>query len=402
MTRRLGGIAIAGAVLTAGLFAQSPPPTQPQATPPPQSSPQRGGQPCVTATDPEYGLKVEKAVQIGGGALYMAARERRYLDSLKGPDGQALTYRRTGSTAGGATGKPTDVWEVTWEGAAKPVALYLFAYSYGEPRVPAGFTCSGFTLGNPPIDGFISREQRMAVAVSQGATRLFDPVSLDADGSASSGAIFDPFRMMARLSYLATVAGKPLDPANLPAGLAQQGLMVLAYPKMCGEKSAVPKSIEMGTPNGLIQSRQPYASGESLAKMFPGVKLPEGTLAGSFATDGLRPNEGIRVTYDEALCDEKSRTTIFPLRGSGAKGMTMPEPTRPEGVPEPSEPVWLQAVVDLEGRLLNPQHVGGPGGIYVERAIETLKNWRAEPARINGSPVVADTHVVFTFKQVGK
>src|SRR5690349_10796390 len=193
MTRWLGGVMVAGAGLTAGLVAQTPPPQSQASTPPPQSSPQRGGQPCVTATDPEYGLKVDKAVQIGGGALYMAARERRYLDSLKGPGGQTLTYRRTGSMGGGNTGKPIDAWEVTWEGAPKPITLYLFAYAYGEPRVPAGFTCSGFTLGNPPIDGFISRDQRMLVAVSQGATKLFDPVSLDADGSSTSGVIFDPF-----------------------------------------------------------------------------------------------------------------------------------------------------------------------------------------------------------------
>ncbi len=389
------------AMALAAFLAQTPPPGQsvPPAAPQ-QSSLAKGTGACTPATDPEYGLVVHKAVQIGGGALYMAARERRYLDSLKGPGGEPLTYNRRGSTGIKVNdSQPIDIWEVTWAGAPKPITLYLFAYMYGEPKVPVGFTCSGFTLGNPPIDGFISREQRAIVAVTQGATREFDPVSLDADGSAKSGVVFDPFRAMARLSYLATVAGKPLDPANVPPSVRQQGLLVVAYPKMCGDKTAAPKSIDLGTPNGLIQTRQPYLSGDKLAEMLPGADLPKGAVAASLPTDALRHNEAIRVMYDETACDEKSRTTVFPMRGSGAKGMVMPEPTLPDGVQPPSEPVWLQAVVDLEGRLLNAQHVGGPGGVFVERAKETLRDWRAEPARINGSPVVADTHVVFAFKK---
>jgi hypothetical protein len=369
-----------------------------QSQPPQQSTPQQGGQPCVTATDPEYGLKAEKAVQIGGGAMYVGARSRRYLDSLKGPGGQTLTYKRQGTTATRPNGPPIDRWEVTWDGAEKPVNLFLFAYHYGEPRVPTGFTCSGFTLGNPPIDGFMASEQRRKVAVTQGATQDFAPISLDADGSSKSGILFDGFRMLARASKAATAAGKPLDPENIPQNLAQQGLVIVAYPKTCGDKPATPKTIVMGTPNGGVQSRQPYVSGDDLAKLLPGVTVPEGSMAAVMPGDSVRPNDGIRVTYDSAVCAGETGTTTFQLRGHGAKGNIMPEPTRPEGVPEPSEPVWLQAVVDLEGRLLNAQHIGGPGGIYVERSLATLRDWKADPARINGSPVVADTHVVFAFK----
>ena len=376
-------------LLIAGFFAQ--------AAPPPQSSPQPAGQPCTTASDPEYGLAAEKAVQIGGGAPYVGARSKRYLDSLKGPGGQTLTYRRTG-TVRGPNENLIDRWEVTWEGAEKPIIVFLFAYHYGEPRVPAGFTCAGFTLGNPPIDLFMARDERTRVAISQGAAQDFAPVSLDVDGSAKSGVIFDPFRMMAIASRAATAAGKPIDPQNIPLNVRQQGLVIVAYPKMCGEKSVSAKTIDLGTQGGAIQKTQPHVTGDDLAKLLPGVTLPEGAAAAVMNTDAIKPNEAVRVIYDE-VCDEKSRTVVFPLRGSGAKGNVMPEPTRPEGVAAPSEPVWLQAVVDLEGRLVNAKHMGGPGGIYVERALETLKEWKAEPARVNGSPVVADTLVVFAFKK---
>jgi hypothetical protein len=40
---------------------------------------------CQTSGDPEYGLAVNKAVAIGGGPMYMAARQRRYLNALRGP-----------------------------------------------------------------------------------------------------------------------------------------------------------------------------------------------------------------------------------------------------------------------------------------------------------------------------
>jgi hypothetical protein len=397
---RVAGAIVCGSVMTIiALAAQTPPG---QSTPPaaPQQSMAQGTGACTPATDPEYGLVVNKAVQIGGGALYMAARERRYLDSLKGPGGQTLTYKRVGSTGLKPNdSRPIDMWEVTWEGAPKPITIFLFAYMYGEPKVPAGFTCSGFTLGNPPIDGFISRDQRTIVAVTQGATQDFAPVSLDVDGSAKSGIIFDRFRMLARASRAATADGKPLDPAKLPPEFNQPGLIVVAYPTMCGEKPASPKTIDLGTQTGGVQKSRPYLTGADLESLLPGVKLPAGSAAAVMQVDALRPNDAIRVIYDEALCDEKTRTIVYPLRGAGAKGNVMPEPTLGEGMTPPSEPVWLQAVVDLEGRLLNAQHVGGPGGAYVERALATLKDWKAEPARINGSPVVADTHVVFAFKK---
>jgi hypothetical protein len=398
IARAAGAALFSGAMTIAALVAQTPPPGQ--AAPPaaPQLS-KPGAGACALATGPEYGLTAEKAVQIGGGAMYVAARERRYLDSLKGPGGQTLTYKRVGTTMTRPNSSPIDKWEVTWEGAEKPVVLYLFAYMYGDPKVPAGFTCSGFTLGNPPIDLFMAREQRAIVAVTQGATQDFAPISLDPDGSAKSGIVFDAFRMVARASRAASAGGKPLDPQQLPPALAQQGLVLVAYPKKCGEKSAAPTTIQIGTASGGIQSREPYLSGAKLSALLPGVTIPDGSIAALMPTDSLRQNEAVRVMYDESVCEGQSRIDTFPVRATGAKGMVMPEPTRPDGIEPPSEPVWLQAVVDLEGRLLNAQHVGGPGGIFVERARETLRDWRAEPARVNGTPVVADTLVVFAFKK---
>lgn len=42
---------------------------------------------------------------MGGGALYAAARERRYLDALRGPMGETLQYKRSGSMPVDAEGR---------------------------------------------------------------------------------------------------------------------------------------------------------------------------------------------------------------------------------------------------------------------------------------------------------
>ena len=43
---------------------------------------------CQTAGDPESGLVANKAVAIAVGPLYMNARQRRYLNALRGPQGR--------------------------------------------------------------------------------------------------------------------------------------------------------------------------------------------------------------------------------------------------------------------------------------------------------------------------
>jgi hypothetical protein len=55
--------------------------------------------PCQPASDPEYGLVQKKPIPIGGGPMYMAGRQRNYLNALRGPQGQVL---RIGNTVGSA------------------------------------------------------------------------------------------------------------------------------------------------------------------------------------------------------------------------------------------------------------------------------------------------------------
>ena len=126
---------------------------------------------CVTANDPDYGFVKEKAIQIGGGAAFVAARERRYLDALRGPQGQTLRVLSRATTAVDPKAPdPTilDLYQVTYEGLDQPVGLYLDAYHFSAPRAPRGFTCGAAlaaALGPPPIDPFKASTAMVALAV---------------------------------------------------------------------------------------------------------------------------------------------------------------------------------------------------------------------------------------------
>src|SRR5262249_52167946 len=83
---------------------------------------------CQTAADPEYGLMASRAVAVGGGPIYMAARQRRYLNALRGPQGQMLTIGSRGSTP--LQGDPEhaiiDGYQVSYEVDGKQVATTVY------------------------------------------------------------------------------------------------------------------------------------------------------------------------------------------------------------------------------------------------------------------------------------
>ena len=185
-----------------------------QATaPPPRGAPQTVTRTCAISTDPAFALTPDKPARVGGGAMYVGARERRYLEGLRGPTGQEVAFKRLGQMRAPANPDGIlDRWELTYDGLAAPISVYLDAYHYGEPAAPVGFTCVPFTLGPPPVDGFLASELLTTLAIEQGAARDVVPIPLDAAGSSVHGVAFDRFRMMALTARAAAAAGTPIDP----------------------------------------------------------------------------------------------------------------------------------------------------------------------------------------------
>jgi hypothetical protein len=367
-------------------------------TPPPAPSAATGPTSCAVSEDAAYAFTREQPVQVGGGALYVAAREQQYLDVLRGPAGQVVRYRRLGSMRGEDDRTILDRYEVSYDGLEKPVMLHLDAYHYDdELKAPRGFTCAlPIGLRPPPPDPFLAHDSLVSHAIEQGGARDFAPISLDADGSSTHGVILDHFRLIARAARTAASAGTPLDPRTLQVDLRRSRTVVIAYPLQCGGRSVPAGAVDLMPAEGAAPRREgEYASGETLARLLPGMNLPPGALAATYLLDKPRPNDSVRILYPDEACGGLSEITL-PLRVTAARPLKTPMPTMPPNQAPTDRPVRLQALIDFEGIIQRPVFIGGPTALK-DAAIDGVRGWSAEPARINGAPVMTPVSLQVKF-----
>jgi len=101
---------------------------------------------CPISEDETYGYMEANPIRVGGGDFDGPPRERAYLDNLRGPNGEPISYNRLNSFESGDT--ILDSYEITV--LEESVTLYLDEYNYTEPQAPIGFTCAGeFPLTTP-------------------------------------------------------------------------------------------------------------------------------------------------------------------------------------------------------------------------------------------------------------
>lgn len=103
------------------------------------------------AEDKSYGFNKDNPIKVGGMKESSGPKnERRFLNALRGPNGEKVSYARGGSccpfeTPNGLldnTGLLDRYW-ITWEGSKDTLNLYLNMYDYGNLKIPAGFTGNG-------------------------------------------------------------------------------------------------------------------------------------------------------------------------------------------------------------------------------------------------------------------
>lgn len=99
------------------------------------------------STDPTYGVTQKNPICVGGNTDNGARNQQRYLNAMRGPKGEEISYHRRGSccafkTPNGLIGGMgmLDAYEITWAGNDKPVLLYLNLYDEGPLRAPIGLT----------------------------------------------------------------------------------------------------------------------------------------------------------------------------------------------------------------------------------------------------------------------
>jgi hypothetical protein len=345
---------------------------------------------CAAADDPKYGLSVDAPIQVGGGAAYGPARERQYLGVLRGPAGQVLKVRRTGSTILAA-------YEVSYDGLATPVMLYVDEYHFGDLAVPRGFTCGqALALPVPSADPFQTLDSVLTVAVEQGATQEFAPIPVDPDGTTTHGVMFDHFRLVALASRAASARGVTLNPKALPREVARVRTVVVAAPLACEGRTIPALSIEVVGVQGPARRDPEYARDADIASLLPGARVPVSSLAATFALQAPRMNDTIRITYAEP-CGTAPAQVDLPVAFTRPATVDTPTPPLPDGVAVSSSPVRLQALVDLNGTLRRATYVGGPVHLST-LAIEAVSHWKSEPPRINGAPLASGVIVQVKFK----
>src|SRR5262245_46761985 len=108
---------------------------------------------CQLSLDPTYGLTKENPIRTGGGAMYLASREVKFLSARRGPSGEGVHFKRTGSQPVGDT-TFLDTYSLDIKGDHK-TTLYMDGYHWSDPVAPKGFLCGApMNLAPPGPDPF--------------------------------------------------------------------------------------------------------------------------------------------------------------------------------------------------------------------------------------------------------
>jgi hypothetical protein len=106
---------------------------------------QRG---CQISADPTYGYSEDNPVKVGGNSISDFAvfdgvrREDIYLFLLSGPNGETISYERSGSMPYGDT--ILDIYSITYPNSAEPKTIYIDIYNFSPPDAPMGFSCHSY------------------------------------------------------------------------------------------------------------------------------------------------------------------------------------------------------------------------------------------------------------------
>lgn len=99
------------------------------------------------ATYKKYGFDQDYPVNLGFGLLHeRESNKEKYLNALRGPNGEEITYSYDQSCCPFPTntselgGGLLDIYRISWEGNQKPLFLYINIYEKGKVLIPLGLT----------------------------------------------------------------------------------------------------------------------------------------------------------------------------------------------------------------------------------------------------------------------
>jgi len=350
---------------------------------------------CPLSTDPTYGLTKENPIKTGGGDMYMASRQVKFLTALRGPAGEGLHFKRTG-TVEAADGFILDIYTLDIKGDRK-TTLYVDGYHWADPVAPKGFLCgAAMNLAPPGPDPFETTRQLNAIAVTLGPAET-SPISIDADGSKLHGVVYDHVRLIAVAARAAAASGAPLDPNRLPQPVATPHLVVIAGPIACGDETIAPESVRLTDSRGTEPRAIGSASGAKIAELSPGLAGPAEAIAIAYAVPAVIVGARTTIHYAKP-CDGK-QDIVFPVTITGPRVVSQAPAPPPPGktVPPEGAKVVMQIFVGADGSALNPAFVSGAYE-FTAAAVESLKGWKFEPTRVNTAPAYKAEQVMVVIK----
>jgi hypothetical protein len=300
------------------------------------------------------------------------------------------------------------MYEISYDGQAAPVTLFLDIYHLDEPRAPQGFQCGRpLTSGLPPPDTFVAIAQLDALAAEIAAAPGFRAGPVELGGDPPIGLLLDAFRVRSRRVRTAAGAAS-VSPAATPAAAATPAVdaqaaamsgprtTVVAFPQTCGTRDVSPSAIALvGARDLVVDAAVTDTDLAAVRARFPGQEVPAGSIAATFATDALQFQLQVRVTFADAAC------AATPVRESAlvytpAQIVESPMPARPADDTSGTPWVAVQAIIDHQGAFQQVRALGGPPAL-ARLAEATVRTWKARPPRAGDAPIAAPVVLQVTF-----
>jgi len=349
---------------------------------------------CAHADDPSYGTIAASPIMVGGGAQYVTDRSVRFMSTLRGPDGEPVHFKRLGSFEGPES-TILDVWLVERVGFSQ--YLFLDGYRTAEVRAPLGWLCGADT---PPttrsVTGTDARREFAEVAAATFG-RAAMPISIDTDGSGTTGVVFDHARLIAREAVRGRSDDQSTGAGSGSSAMTPPRFVVVAYAVECpGREPSRPLRIAVTDVNGQSPRSIREARGAEIGKLVTGFDAPVAALAVEYDADLAIPGQVV-IDYDEA-CDADHARRVFPVKGQGGRITTRVAGQAPTGFPVPpgGTQVRVQVYFDLTGEPQRPSFVGGDQ-LLAEAAVSAVRQFRAIPPTLNGAPLLQLSTVVVAF-----
>lgn len=349
---------------------------------------------CAQAADPGYGTTPTSPIKVGGAPLYVADRSVKFMRTLRGPAGEPVHFKRLGSFDG-PEGTTLDVWLVERVGLSQH--FYLDGYRSSEVRTPIGWLCAAETpLARPPTSG--SDAHRQFVEVAAATFGLADaPISIDADGSAIHGIIFDHARLIGREAARVPAGGRSIDAAHVLGTMTTPRFVVVAYPVECSGRVAIrAQTIAVTDANGQSPRSLREARGPDIGTLVAGFNATGAALAVEYDANLAIPGQ-IVISYEEA-CGATGARKAFPIRGQGGRITTRIAGQAPTGfaVPPGGTQAQVQVYFDVKGEPQRPVFAGGDG-VLADAAVAAVRQFRATPPTVNGAPLLQLSTVAVAF-----